>query len=119
MKKLQKIANHGDVYQILEEARDNKFIGWRDVKQLHDFRKQVIDIFSLMDVDNDRTLYAENDELDEFWDIMDDMDRIKQIKFSFKKPNIVDGHNEWIARGKEELTIVKFHHIQKYLWEGK
>lgn len=64
---------HGDIIIWLNEAKDGNLIDYETIHELVEFRKIAINIFSLMDVDNDHTLYWQNGELDDLWQVIDEM----------------------------------------------
>ena len=61
-------ATEGEIYSWF----DLDFTITKYLEDLHKFRLKVADIFSLADKDNDNALYHVFDELEEFWQIMDD-----------------------------------------------
>lgn len=60
------MPTHKDVLQAMFDAKELGYIDIHDLKELLDFRKLAIDLFCLVDSENDQTLHEH--ELDEFWE---------------------------------------------------
>ena len=71
-------ATEEDIYKMFEfDPVDYRLIIY--FEELIKFRKKVADIFSLADKDNDKTLHHILDELEEFWQILqDEIDRLDE-----------------------------------------
>ena len=91
---------HQDVFNVLVEAKSKGYIDDMRVNEMLKFRKKAIDLFSLMDVDNDKTLYKINKELNDFWDIMEV--QYKMYK-QFKSAEKAEKFREWIDEGHANL----------------
>ena len=73
----------------------------------------MADVYGLIDIDNDQTLYSLNGELEEFWDVV--YLEITKIEDG----NVVNEAVEWFQDAEEKMEHADFHELQKFVWEGK
>ena len=96
---------HEEIIQDLISIQD-KFITHEKVRELFKFRQEVFDLFCLMDKEKHNRLYRKKGEIDEFWEVLKQVNNYNEKLLDHK-----DSVNSFILGKKLKLRVVDFHEV--------